>query len=142
MIEKQVVAYLKLIHGVFNGAVFAAFLYQASLGLRIRTGRTRRHPDFAVIKRHRTLGPLLVLLGLSGFVAGGVVVSLDHGRMFKYPLHFFVGLAIAAVAVITFVVSKRIRAGDSPWRSAHLFLGIALLVLYLIQVTLGLGILL
>jgi hypothetical protein len=95
-----------------------------------------------VIKRHRALGPLLVLLGISGFFAGLSIAYLDQGRIFRYPLHFLFGLAIPAVVLITFAISRRIRPGDSPWRNIHFLFGIALLVLYLIQVTLGLGILL
>jgi hypothetical protein len=142
VIERQTLAYLKLIHGVFNMAVFAAFLYQASLGLNIRSGRRQRRPDFAVIKRHRALGPLLVLLGISGFLAGLSIAYLDQGRIFRHPLHFLFGLAIAAGLVTTFLVSKQIRPGDSPWRNAHALVGAGLIALYLFQVMLGLGILL
>lgn len=142
MMDKEVIGYLKLLHALFNGSVFGAFLYQGSLGLRIRSGRRRGHPQFPVIKRHRSFGPLLVILGLSGFIAGAVIVYLDHGMLFKYPAHSLIGSLIASTAVVLFLVSRRIRPGESPWRTAHLLLGFVLLSLYLFQVVLGLGILL
>lgn len=140
--EKQALASVKLFHGAFNCAVFIAFLYQASLGLKIRKGRIGQHPDFSAMKRHRTFGPLLALLSISGFLAGVVVVSLDQGRIFKYPPHFLTGLLIAVGVATTFLVSRRIRPGDSPWRRAHALLGGVLLLLYVVQIMLGLGILL
>ncbi len=142
MIDKEIIGYLKLIHGLFNASVFGAFLYQGSLGLKIRAGRRQGHPEFPIIKRHRSFGPLLVTLSLSGFIAGAVIAHLDHGKLFNYPAHSLVGSLIASTVIVSFFVSRRIRPGESPWRTAHLLLGLVLLCLYLLQVVLGLGILL
>ena len=50
--------------------------------------------------------------------------------------------AIALLALTTFIVSRRIKSLGSPWRTPHFLIGITILVLYAVQVFLGLDILL
>lgn len=142
MIDKQVIAYLKLLHGAYNTSIMLLFVRQGLLGLKIRRNRIQGRQDFNIVKRHRKLGPVLALMGIAGFIAGIIVIYLDKGRILEYPLHFLTGMSIALSITATFFISRKIRGVDSTWRTPHLIMGIFILCLYLIQATLGIGILL
>jgi hypothetical protein len=142
MIDKQIIAYLKLIHGAFNVLVMLLLIYQGWLGLRIRNIRMAGiPPDFKRIKRHRKNGPFFTVSGCLGFIAGIIIGYLDNGRIFKYPIHFIIGSVITISLVTTYLISKKISGAGSHLRTPHFILGIGILGLYLIQVFLGLGIL-
>jgi hypothetical protein len=142
MIDKEITAYLKLIHGAFNALVMLLLIYQGWAGLNIRKiRRAGRPPDFRMIKRHRKNGPFFTILGCLGFIAGIIIVYLDEGKIFEYPLHFIIGLVITFSLITTYLISKRISGAESPLRTPHFILGIGVLVLYLVQIFLGLGIL-
>lgn len=141
MLDKVLIADLKLVHGSYNSVMMLLFLYQGSLGLRIRKERkTGNKPLLNVIKRHRHIGPVLAPLGVLGFFAGGTLALLDYGGLLKNTLHFIIGLLLACSIITTFFVSKQIRGPESPSRNLHFRLGIFILCLYPIQVFLGLGI--
>jgi hypothetical protein len=142
MITGQAAAYLRYVHGAFNLAMVLLFLYQGSLGLRIRRGRLANSPVPRAAGRHRRLGPVLAPLGALGFLAGLALVFLDKGRVFEHPLHFLGGLAVAALITVAFLLSRRIRGLETPWRAAHFRTGAVLLLVYPVQALLGLGILL
>ena len=97
---------------------------------------------FNAVRKHRKAGPVFALLGIIGYFVGIVVVLLDKGRVFEYPLHFMTGSAIAVVIASLYTVSRRITATDISSRNIHFSLGMGLLALYVIQVLQGLGILL
>ena len=141
MIDKQMLEYLEFGHGSFNTMVCSFFIYQALLGYRIRKARLARMNIGSSQKRHRKNGPVLVVLGIAGFFAGMLLVYLEYGHVLKYPLHFINGAAIAVALVGLLLVSRRIKATDSQWRSAHFTLGIVTLLLYFSQLLLGLNIL-
>ncbi len=140
MIDKQMLAYLRLVHATFNTIVFALIVYQGFLGHSIRKARLEGIPAGGINRRHRKNGPVLVVLGITGFFAGVVLVFLDDGHPAKYPLHFINGSLIAMALVGMFLISKRIRAADTKWRMAHYRLGIITIVLYFIQLFLGVDI--
>jgi hypothetical protein len=143
MVDKELIAYFKLAHGFFNLCMMALFCYQGWMGYLIRQARTSRKPmPFDAVRKHRKAGPAFALWGVMGYIAGIVVVLLDKGRVFEYPLHFMTGSAIAVVIVSLYAVSRRITAKDISSRNIHFILGMFLLALYVIQVLLGLGILL
>ena len=141
MIDKQILEYLKLGHGTFNAMVCSFFIYQGLLGYRIRKARIAHMSVGSGQKRHRKNGPVLVVLGIGGFFAGMLVVFLDYGHLLKYPLHFINGAAIAIALAGLLLVSRKIRATDTQWRSVHFALGIVTLLLYFLQLLLGLDIL-
>ena len=135
--SRELIEYLKIIHGSFNTLVLLLFLYQGILGLRIRkSGRN----DY--IKKHRQIGPVAALLGISGFFAGMTVVYLDAGKILKYPLHFMTGLIIASLIITTYLISRKIKGQDKYWRNRHYAVGILIILLYFVQAFLGLGVLL
>jgi hypothetical protein len=141
--SSEIIYYLALAHGLFNGAVAILFFYQGFLGLRIRHARRAKAPmPLAAVRRHRKNGRIFLFLGLAGFLIGFVLVFIDAGRPFAYPLHFSVGLAISLLLISTYIVSRKIKGPDSPYRTPHFILGLAILTLYVIQIRLGLGILL
>ena len=142
MIDPQVAAYLKLIHGSYNLLVVCLFVYQGIVGILNRKKRVAgKQPSLRLIKRHRKLGKALTVLGPMGFLAGAVLTYTDQGHLLKYPFHFFFGIMITASIVATYVISGKIKGSNSPWRTPHFTLGILILCLYCIQVILGLGIL-
>ncbi len=142
MPDKEFMPYLKLLHGGFNFMVFLLFLFQAVLGLKIRSGRKKQEPDYRAVKVHRKTGPVFVFLGVSGFLAGKVLVYLDHGQFMKYPLHYFTGSAITLCIILAFLISRRIRGPEVRFREQHFRFGLAVICLYIVQIFLGLGILL
>lgn len=142
LIAREQIAYLKLVHGIFNFTVMCLFAFHGRYGLQIRKARKLNAVlPLLAIKRHRRLGPLLALLGAGGFCAGLALVFLDTGNILKYPLHLALGGAILLLGW-TWLVSKRIRGGNNTMRDLHFRLGIAILSLYLINVILGAGLLL
>ena len=143
MVNREFIAYFKLAHGFFNASMLALFLYQAWLGLMIRRARLAAAPmPFAAVRRHRRAGPVFALWGMLGYLAGVILVLLDKGRLFAYPLHFVTGTAVVLFIGRTYAVSKRIAGAAVPSRVLHFRLGAALIVLYVVQTVIGLSILL
>jgi hypothetical protein len=143
LISLELIADLRLGHGLFNLTVMLLFCYQARNGLLIRWARqAQAPPPLLAIKRHRRLGPLLALLGVAGFAAGLILAILHAGMVLLYPLHFSVGVAILFALFLTYRVSRTIVGPDDLPRNRHFQLGIALLALYLVNVVIGVGVLL
>ncbi|MDQ5986909.1 MAG: hypothetical protein CSYNP_02644 [Syntrophus sp. SKADARSKE-3] len=84
---------------------------------------------------------MLVGLGLLGYCAGIILILVDKGRLFEYPLHNLAGSLIAFLLVVTYFISRRIKGTDSPWRTVHYIIGSSTLCIYILQIFLGLDIL-
>ena len=143
MMDRAYLDYLRLLHGSFNTMIALLFVYHGSLGWRIRKERKaggERNPK--VIKRHRKEGPIFAVLGVAGYFAGAGLMLIDKGRLFEYPLHMIVGSCIALLIITTFIISRKIKGPESSWRSPHFIIGLFILLLYIIQIYLGIGILL
>ena len=137
---EQIVIYLKYIHGLFNCMVILLFLYQGWLGLKIRHGRISGDPqEVKFVRRHRKVGPALAIMGIFGFISGIGTAYLSEGEIFEYPLHFLTGLSISSLIILTFLVSRKIRSRESPWRNPHYIIGIVIITLYFVQAYLGIG---
>jgi hypothetical protein len=142
LIDRQLLASLRLAHGVFNLAVLLALCYQGWIGLKIRHARKAGAAlPFGAIRRHRKSGPVLAALVASGYLFGIIVVFLDEGRLLEYPAHFVTGTVLVLLVLAGFILSRKIKGPDSPYRSPHFLTGIALLAVDLLQVFLGLGVL-
>ncbi len=138
------VYYLSLFHGFFNLTVLALFAYEGILGLKIRRSRRRQimPPPVSSIRRHRKNGPLFVVLGIVGFLIGFVLVAAtSNGRIVVFPPHFWVGLAIVALLLANYSLTRLIKRPVSPYRTPHFVLGILLLTAYVVQIVLGLQLL-
>jgi hypothetical protein len=131
----------KLAHGSFNTLLALAFLYQAWMGLSIRRGRNRSELQVKAVRRHRRLGPILVVLGILGFCLGVLLVYIDKGRVLEYPPHLAVGSLIVLFLLGQYAVSKKIKGPESPWRTPHLAVGVGIILLYVLQIVIGVGIL-
>jgi hypothetical protein len=83
---------------------------------------------------------VLAIMGGLGFLIGLALILLDTGNVLEYPPHFLVGCTIVLCLLSTFLISRKIKGPDSPYRTPHFVLGIAILCLYLIQVFLGIGV--
>jgi uncharacterized membrane protein YozB (DUF420 family) len=143
LIDRQVLADLRLAHGIYNSLVMLLFLYQGWLGFRIRRDRRVHAPlPLPVIRRHRKAGPVLAILGGLGFLTGLTLVLLDTGNVLEHQPHFFTGLSIVVLLIATYRISRDIRGPDSPFRTTHFALGVAILCLYLVNMFLGIGVLL
>ena len=135
---------LSLFHGLFNLAVFALFVYEGLLGLKIRRSRRRQvmPPPVSSIRRHRKNGPLFVNLGILGFLIGFVLVAAtSNGRVIVFGAHFWVGLAVVVLLIANYVLTRFIKRPISPYRTPHFALGLLLLTAYIVQMILGLGLL-
>ncbi len=140
--DGSIISYLRYAHGLYNSLVILLFLYQGQLGWRIRKERLRGSPPTVKrVKRHRKLGPFSAILGISGFPAGMAVAYLDEGHIFEHPFHFVTGSTVVVLIVLTFILSKKIKGRESPWRSRHFIAGITLLFAYFLQAFWGIGIL-
>ena len=143
LISRELIAILKLVHGLFNLSVMLLLFYHARNGLLIRQARTGKTSlPLHAIKRHRRMGPVLAMLGGIGFSAGLILVILDTGRILQYPPHLFVGVAIVLLLFFTYRVSRKIAGPSTPQRDLHYRLGLAILALYIVNVVLGIGTLL
>lgn len=143
MMDRAFLGDLRLLHGSFNAIVALLFMVHGSLGWRIRRERRRGgERDPGVIRRHRKEGPIFAVLGVAGYLAGVGLILIDKGRLFVYPFHMIVGSCIALLIVTTFVISKKIKGRESSWRTPHFIVGLFILLLYILQLYLGLGILL
>ncbi len=141
LIDRQLLADLRPVHGIYNAVVMLLFLYQGWLGLRIRRERRGRAPlPFPLIKRHRRMGPVLVILGGLGFLEGLTLVLLDTGNVLEFPPHLFTGFTIVVLLIATYKITRDIKGPDSPYRTPHFILGVAILCLYLVNVVIGLGV--
>ncbi len=132
---------LRIAHGSYNGIVYLGLLYQGWLGYMIRKRRKAGGDRIPYVLRHRTNGPVLVVLGILGYLAGTTLAWIDRGRIFLFPYHALTGLCIVLCLILTFWISRRIKGPESPWRTPHFVLGIVILGLYLVQALLGLDIL-
>jgi hypothetical protein len=131
------------IHGAYNFIIFLLLLYQASVGLTIRRERLLGiPPNFTFIKRHRKLGPLLVLGGFFGFLAGLLMVYREDGNVAEHPVHFAIGLLIVLLLILTFIVSRQIRIHKTKSRTLHFAVGVCILFFYSVQILLGLNMIL
>ncbi len=142
LVNRQLLPSLRLVHGSYNSLVMLLFFYHGWLGITIRRARkSKGHLPFAVIKRHRKTGPALAIMGGFGFLIGLTLTLLDSGNILQFPAHFMVGCTIVLCLLSTFLISRKIKGPDSPYRTPHFVLGITILCLYLIQVFLGIGVL-
>jgi hypothetical protein len=143
LIDRELLADLRLAHGAYNAVMMLLFLYQGRLGFMIKRARLANAPQpFPLIRRHRQVGPVLVILGGLGFLEGLTLVLLDTGNILEYPPHFFTGLAIVVLLIATYKISRDIKGRESPYRFPHFVLGIAILSLYVLNVLFGIGVLL
>jgi hypothetical protein len=142
LIDKQLLSDFRLVHGIFNFTAMLLFAYQARLGLRIRRARLAKAPmPFAAIKGHRRSGPVFSGVAVFGYVSGVVLVLLDTGQILKYPAHFVAGTLVVLVLSAVVLLSRSIKGQASPFRAYHYAAGVTLLVLYPVQVLLGIGVL-
>jgi hypothetical protein len=143
LIDRPLLADLRLAHGAYNFTVMLMFMYQGWVGLSIRRVRLANAPlPFPIIKRHRRSGPVLVALGFVGFLSGLTLVLIDTGNVLEFPPHLFTGLAIVILLLATTWISRNIKGASSSYRKPHFILGIAILALYILDVLLGLTVLL
>ena len=141
--DKQLIAYLRYVHGSYNLVLVLMFFVQGFFGMKIRKARTANlDPPLKIIKRHRMIGPILFMLGIGGFFAGLTLVYIDHGNILKFPIHLLFGVVLSVFLVNLFFVSRMIKGVDTHWRDLHYKLGIGVLCIYVIQALLGIGILL
>jgi FtsH-binding integral membrane protein len=132
----------KVAHGSFNALLALVFLYQARMGLTIRRGRKRGEPQLIAMRRHRRLGPYLVVMGLLGYCLGLILVYVDKGRVLEYPLHLAVGSLIVLFLLGQYAVSRKIKGLESSWRTPHVAIGVGLICLYVLQIVIGVSVLL
>jgi len=142
LINRELLVNLRLAHGIYNSCVMLLFFYQGWLGITIRRARTAKAPlPFPVIKRHRLMGPVLTILGVLGFFIGFTVILLHTGNLLEYPSHLIAGVVLVVLILATFIISRKIKGPDSPYRTPHFIIGITILCFYLVEAFLGLGVL-
>lgn len=143
MLPRFLIPSLQAGHGLLNLSLFAAFLYQGRLGWLIRRNRQTAKPqDVRIVRRHRTLGPILTVLLPAGYLTGLFLSYLHNGVWAKYPFHLAGGSLLVVATGATWLISRNIRGAQSPWRTPHFLLGLPILIIFLIQVFLGLNVLL
>ncbi len=143
MTSRQILADLRLLHGLYNTIIALLFFYQGLLGFKIRRQRKSGKPSgITTAKRHRKLGPVIAILSVTGLFSGITLVLIDKGNILEYPPHLIAGVALVLFILVSYRISKKIKGKDSPFRNPHFIVGICILSIYLIQLFLGLGVLL
>ncbi len=126
-----------LLHPALALASIAFLLHVASLGLR---SRERRGGD-ELRRRHRRRAP-----GAFGLMAGNAAAGLLSTWLWRDDLtlgesaHFAVGLGVITLLAFGALLARRIPRDDRA-RRLHPLLGLAALLLALVQVFLGLPLL-
>ena len=134
--------YLKIVHGSYNIVLALLFSCQGSLGWKIRQERKAGGArDSTIVKRHRRRGIFLAPLGMLGYFAGLIIISLDKGRVLVYPLHLVTGSVLVLCIAAAYTISRRIIGPAPHWRTLHFSIGLMILTLYLLQIEFGLDIL-
>jgi len=129
---------MQFVHAFFNMSVTLLFCHQAWLGLLIRKARqSGKTMPLPTVKRHRKLGPVLIILGLLGFFSGLTIALLDTGKLVSFILHLVVGLIIVLLLATTFNISRRIHGQTASIRNIHFAVGIIILCLYFLEVAIG-----
>ncbi|MCK4267804.1 MAG: DUF4079 family protein, partial [Actinomycetia bacterium] len=124
---------------LYNFAIMLLFVYQASLGLKIRKRRKAGQMPASLTQKHRVNGPIFALLAVFGYAAGLAIALLDTGQIVVFRPHFFVGTILIISIATTFIISRRID--DNPsWRTHHFWLGLFILAIYILQIVLGIGV--
>ena len=131
---REIIGYLKLFHGTYNAIIMILVVYQGMLGMTIRKSKAAPLP---IIKRHRKIGPIAVVLGTIGLFTGMLVIYFDFGRILKFPFHFITGLMITSALIASYFISNKIKGPEKLWRNRHFALGKLIIVLYVVQVLLG-----
>jgi len=142
ILSKETIASLRYFHGGYNLLMALAAWSMLWLGLSIRRRRASGRQAGTVTSAHRRIGPVLAVLGPTGFLAGATLIVLDKGHVFEYPSHFIIGLLLALALPGMYVLSRALLRGSARARTVHRRLGISVAVVYLLQVLLGVGILL
>jgi hypothetical protein len=125
-------------HGLYNLLIIFLFLYQGWLGFKIRKDRMRDNPPAVkIVKRHRKLGPIFSILGITGLLSGLTVAYIAYRRFFILNLHFFGGSIITILIAINYFFSRKIKGVESSWKTAHFVSGVTLICFYLVQAFLG-----
>jgi hypothetical protein len=136
-LTSEAIAYLRYVHGGFNFLVALLIMNQFRLGRKIKKARELNIKNRSWINLHRRMGPFLVALGIGGFLAGSTLILIDEGRILFYPLHFIFGALISASLVTMYILSRNKKS-----RSLHGKMGGILVLLYIVQILLGIGVLL
>lgn len=138
---RQLIGYLRLVHGAFNASVMVFFIYQGWVGLRIRRERLAGTMTPPVVRKHRKDGPVLALLAVIGYFSGLILVVAHFGKIVKYPYHLACGTALILTVAVIFSISGRIKVRSPEWRTVHVLMGLFVIGLYAVQLFLGLGML-
>jgi hypothetical protein len=129
---------LPYLHPLAGIAQIALAAWQASLGLRARTGRAGSQTARA---RHAALGPWLLATFVVNWAAG--LASVRWGRQDieeAATRHLVVGSTIVVTLAAAAILSRRVPV-DPRARAVHPLLGGAALLLCAVQVFLGLQLL-
>jgi cytochrome b561 len=71
-----------------------------------------------------------------------IITFLDKGAIGEHPLHLETGALLVGAVISTWLVSKNIKGTSSNWRTLHFGTGIVIILLFIVQIFLGLNILL
>jgi len=142
LISGELLYQLRMVHGIYNACITFLFFYLGLQGFIVRRARLSHQPlPFSAIKKHRRMGPVFAVLGMLGFFSGLTLIIVHTGRIFEYPSHLVVGLTVLILILWTLNLSRRIKGTDSLQRRQHFIIGIAILIVYLVEMFLGIRLL-
>lgn len=130
---------LRIAHGLYNFVIMLLFIYQASLGLKIRKRRKAGQMPAYLTQKHRINGPIFALLAVFGYAAGLTITLLDTGQIVVFARHYYIGTILILAIATTFIISRRIN-GNPAWRTRHFWLGLFIIAIYILQIVLGIGV--
>ncbi|XWK85877.1 MAG: DUF4079 domain-containing protein [Phormidium sp.] len=134
-IPASVKVWSQFIHPTLMWVLFALSLYALYLGVLVR--RTRSAEGEAkkeLIKgkfniKHYQVGSLLLAVMVIGTLIGMGATYINNGKLFVGP-HLLVGLGMTGLIATSAALSPLMQKGQNWARYSHIFLNIALLVLF------------
>ncbi|MFB2896132.1 DUF4079 domain-containing protein [Aerosakkonemataceae cyanobacterium BLCC-F50] len=134
-IPASVKVWSQFIHPTLMWVLFALSLYALYLGVLVR--RTRSAEGEAkkeLIKgkfniKHYQVGSLLLAVMVIGTLIGMGVTYINNGKLFVGP-HLLVGLGMTGLIATSAALSPLMQKGQNWARYSHIFLNVALLVLF------------
>jgi Protein of unknown function (DUF4079) len=101
---------------------------------------SEKDPDAAIKNRldHRKIAPLMFLFIALGYTGGVLSLVMQNKSIFESP-HFWTGSAIIGLLSLNGFLAATHFGGQGSLRSAHAYIGSAVLVLFIVHAALGLN---
>ncbi|MBF2020737.1 MAG: DUF4079 domain-containing protein [Hydrococcus sp. C42_A2020_068] len=133
-------------HPILMWVLLGLSIYALYLGIQVRRTRTAEKEIRKELMgkgfniRHHKVGSILLALMVLGTIGGMAVTYINNGKLFFGP-HLLVGLGMTGAIATSAALVPYMQKGNEFARYTHIFLNVALLVLFGWQAVTGMEIL-